>query len=246
MGLFVNFGTKGVSLREINKAFAYAMEKYANSTSKVSQEVAECSGKTASEIADMVSKKDSVVLSAKNKILETPYAEMDLRHNAAYNGLHGETKNKVYSDGATEEIKRFFNLKDNSPAFISRKTNFADGARRNYVEHFGNTPSKAVVSTAKKGERSYQKFVDSQGRNISYVNYIDSQQVGYRRATQGTFHIDNAKIKFERVKDETGQYTDAYKAQIKNGATTETLMFDNYEQLAKHLKVGEHHFWSHN
>lgn len=68
-------------------------------------------------------------------------------------------------------------------------------------------------------------------------------EAGLKKPLYGTFHIDNQKIHFERVKGPIGELTDAYKAQINNGGKIETLEFANKEELAKHLGVSETCFW---
>ena len=53
-------------------------------------------------------KTKGVILSAKNRIAETPFVEMDLRYNAAYRGLRGKTASQVYADGSTITRERFY------------------------------------------------------------------------------------------------------------------------------------------
>lgn len=240
----VNLG-KGITLQQLNETFTKAMQKYAKSTSKVAQEVAECKGKTASEIAEMVSKKDVVALSAKNEIAATPFVEMDLRHNLAYSGLRGETANRVYSDGSTIEIQRFYSKESGEQLFNTKDIKFANGEQRTYHEQPGKHPSKTVCSTKFDdegfaiSERNYRKYIDSEGRNVSYLNHFGRDN----KPLAGTIHIDGKKVHFERVKDSAGELTDAYKVQINDGAETKKLNFDNREQLAKHLGLSETCFW---
>lgn len=245
MGLAISL-KKGVTLKEINKIFSEGMKKYAELTSKTAKEVAECRGKSASEIAEMTSKKDVVALSNKNTVMETPFVEMDLRHNLAYTGLRGESANKVFADGSSMEINRFYDLKTGKLARKDKTIEFANGEKREIQETFGDNAYKSVLSrnSLKNTERNYQSYVDKNGRKISFVNEIGPNQSGFRHATKGTFHIDGNRIKFECIKNSSGQYTDAYKATIKVGDKTETLVFDNYKQLADKIGVSENTFWA--
>lgn len=244
MAISINF-KNGITLQELNKLITKGMKKYAEVTSKAAKEVAECSGKTSSEIAEMTSKKDIVALSKKNIAMETPFVEMNLRHNLAYTGLRGESANKVFADGSSMEIKQYYDLKTGKLVRKDKTIDFANGAKREIQEGFGEHAYKSVLSTnsRKNADLMYQNYTDKKGRTISCVKEIAHNQSGFNHATKGTIHINGTKVYFERVKNSAGEYTDAYKATVKTNGKTDTVVFDDYQQLAKHIDVPESTFW---
>ena len=244
MGMAINF-KNGITLQELNKLFTDGMKKYAEVTSKTAKEVAECSGKTASEIAEMTSKKDVVALSGKNTVMETPFVEMNLGCNAAFKGLRGESANKVFADGSSMEIKQYYDLKTGKLVRKNKDINFANGEKRKIEEGFGDNAYKSVLSTnsRKNAHLMYQNYTDKNGRTISFVKEIAHKQTGMNHATKGTIHINGTKVYFERVKNSAGEYTDAYKATVKTNGKTDTVVFDDYQQLAKHIDVPKSTFW---
>ena len=244
MAISINF-KNGITLQELNKLFTDGMKKYAELTSKTAKELAECSGKTASEIAEMTSKKDIVALSKKNIAMETPFVEMNLRHNLAYTGLRGESANKVFTDGSSMKIEQYYDLKTGKLVRKDKTIDFANGAKREIEEGFGDNAYKSVLSTnsRKNADLMYQNYTDKKGRTISFVKEIGHNQSGFNHATKGTIHINGTKVYFERVKNSAGEFTDAYKATVKTNGKTDTVVFDDYQQLAKYIDVPESTFW---
>lgn len=245
MALIINSG-KGITLQQLNSLVTKTMQKFAKSTSNVTQEITECKGKTAREIAEMVSKKDVVALSPKNRIATTPFVEIDLSHNAAYKDLRGVTANRIYSDGSTVEIKKFYNKLSGEPEFNEKHIEFANGNKRTYYENFKTSPTEKAISSwhiDDNGyvtyERNYRKFVDKNGQKLSFVNYFQEGS----KPLSGTLHINDKKVHFERVKDSTGELTNAYKAKIKDGNKIETIYADNAKNLAEQLGISETCFW---
>lgn len=244
MAILINF-KNGITLQELNKLFTDGMKKYAELTSKTAKEVAECSGKTASEIAEMTSKKDVVALSGKNTVMETPFVEMNLGCNEAFKGLRGESANKVFADGSSMEIKQYYDLKTGKLVRKNKDINFANGEKREIQEGFGEHACKSVLSTnsRKNADLMYKNYTDKKGRTISFVKEIAHKQPGLHHATKGTINVNGTKVYFERVKNSAGEYTDAYKATVKTNGKTDTVVFDDYQQLAKHIDVPEATFW---
>ena len=244
MAILINF-KNGITLQELNKLFTDGMKKYAEVTSKAAKEVAECSGKTASEIVEMTSKKDVVALSGKNTVMETPFVEMDLGCNEAFKGLRGESANKVFADGSSMEIKQYYDLKTGKLVRKNKDINFANGEKREIQEGFGEHAYKSVLSTnsRKNADLMYKNYTDKKGRTISFVKEIAHKQPGLHHATKGTINVNGTKVYFERVKNSAGEYTDAYKATVKTNGKTDTVVFDDYQQLAKHINVPESTFW---
>ena len=232
MGIMMKL-SKGITLQQLDRTITRAMQNYARSSNTIKG----------------FAKKEGVILSAKNRIAETPFIEMDLRYNAAYKGLRGKTSNQIYADGSTITRERFYDRNTGNLVMNSQNIEFANNTRRTYQETFGKKPSTGVCSwhLGKDGvvlsERNYGRYIDNQGRQISYVNYINNMEAGFKKPLYGTFHIDNQKIHFERIKNTNGELTEAYRAQINNGGKIETLEFANKEELAKHLGVSETCFW---